>query len=58
MAKDEGPAPAQENMPVGTTVPKIPMQSSDKGGRDLLPRIRGMFRLLDLISERSSSGIG
>ena len=62
MASDENIAPALEepkgNIPVGTAIPEPFMQSSDKGDHDLLPRIRGMFRLLDLISERSSSGIG
>ena len=61
MASDENPAPALEpmgNIPVGTTAPEPVMQSSDKKDNDLLPRIRGMFRLLDLINERSSSGIG
>jgi len=61
IAGDENPAPVQKpkwNTPVETTAREKLMQSSDKDDYDLLPRIRGMFRLLDLISERSSSGIG
>jgi hypothetical protein len=61
MAGEENPTRTQvplENIPVNTTGPETLMQSSSKDGHDLLPRIRGMFRLLDLISERSSSGIG
>jgi len=61
IARDENPARNQgpvENIPASTTAPETLMQSSNKDNRDLLHRIRGMFRLLDLISERSSSGIG
>jgi len=61
MASDENPAPALKpkgNIPVWTSAPEPFIQSNDKEDPDLLPRIRGMFRLLDLISERSSSGIG
>lgn len=60
-ASDEKPAPTQESMEnilVGTTAPQTLVQRSGKDDHDLLPRIRGMFRLLDLINERSSSGIG
>ncbi len=60
-ASGENPVPTQEpmgNIPVGTTVPQTIVQRSGKDDHDLLPRIRGMSRLLDLISERSSSGIG
>ena len=61
IARDENPARNQEpveNIPASTAAPETLMQSSSKDGHDLLARIRGMFRLLDLISERSSSGIG
>lgn len=61
IASDENLAPPQEPMEtilVGTTAPQTLMKNPGKDDHDLLPRIRGMFRLLDLISERSSSGIG
>ena len=60
-ASDENLAPPREPMetfPIGPTAPQTLMQTSVKDDRDLLLRIRGMFRLLDLINERSSSGIG
>ena len=60
-ASDENPTPTKEpmgNIPVGPTAPQTLVQRSGKNDHDLLPRIRGMFRLLDLIIERSSSGIG
>ena len=46
------------NIPLGKALPEPHIRSPNKDERDLLPRIRGMFRLLDLINERGSSGIG
>ena len=60
-ASDENPPRTpepMENIPLRTTAPETVMQGSGKDDHDLLPRIRGMFRLLDLINERGSSGIG